>query len=380
MSLTLDTYRLLGRSGLRVSPLALGTATFGTEWGWGAERDDARKLFDQYVERGGNFIDTANTYTNGSAERMLGEFARDRRESLVLATKYTTLRRPGDPNSGGAHRKSLFASVETSLRRLRTDYIDVLFVHVWDFTTPVEEVLRGLDDLVRQGKVLYVAVSNAPAWEVSRMQTIADLRGWSPLIALQVEYSLINRAAERDLIPMARAMGLGVTPYSPLGGGVLSGKYSRADLAAPTADTGGGGSSDGHTNTGDTGDTGDGESDRAGQSSRKSFNAGLGMVTERTLAIADVVREVAAEVGHTPAQVALAWTLRNPGVTAPVVGARTPEQLAGNLSALDVEFSPEQLARLDAVSAIDLGYPHDILASDHIRTVTTGGLTIEARR
>jgi aryl-alcohol dehydrogenase-like predicted oxidoreductase len=354
MPLTLDTYRLLGRSGLRVSPLALGTATFGTEWGWGAEQDDARKLFDTYVERGGNFVDTASTYTNGSSERMLGEFTRDNRESLVLATKYTTLRRPGDPNSGGSHRKSMFASVETSLRQLNTDYIDLLFLHVWDFTTPVEEILRGMDDLVRQGKVLYVAMSNAPAWEISRMQAIADLRGWSPLVALQIEYSLISRGAERDLIPMAQAMGLGVTPYSPLGGGVLSGKYSRADLTATSTDS--------------------------GESNRRSFNAGLGMVTERTLAIADVVREVAAEVGHTPAQVALAWTLQNPGVTAPVIGARTLDQLVGNLGALEVDFTADQLARLDKVSAIDLGYPHDLLASDHIRTVTAGDMKIDARR
>jgi len=213
MSLTLDTYRLLGRSGLRVSPLALGAATFGTEWGWGAERDEARKLFDRYVERGGNFIDTAITYTNGSSERLLGEFTRDNRESLVLATKYTTLRRPGDPNSGGPHRKSLFASVEASLRQLNTDYIDLLYLHVWDSTTPVEEVLRGLDDLVRQGKVLYVAISNVPAWQVARMQTLADLRGWSPLVALQIEYNLIERTGERDLIPMAREMGLGVVTW-----------------------------------------------------------------------------------------------------------------------------------------------------------------------
>ncbi|MFI6475697.1 aldo/keto reductase [Streptomyces sp. NPDC050516] len=354
MSLSLDTYRLLGRSGLRVSPLALGTATFGTEWGWGAEQDDARKLFDLYVERGGNFIDTAGTYTDGSSERMLGEFTRDNRDNLVLATKYTTQRRPGDPNSGGAHRKSLLASVETSLRRLNTDYIDLLFLHVWDFTTPVEEILRGMDDLVRQGKVLYVAMSNAPAWEISRMQAIADLRGWSPLVALQIEYSLINRDGERDLIPMARAMGLGVTPYSPLGGGVLSGKYSRADLTATGAES--------------------------GESNRKSFNAGLGMVTERTLAIADVVREVAAEVERTPAQVALAWALQNPDMTAPVIGARTPEQLLGNLGALEVGFAADQLARLDKVSAIDLGYPHDLLASDHMRTVTAGDLKIETHR
>ncbi|RZQ59612.1 aldo/keto reductase [Amycolatopsis suaedae] len=351
MALTLDTYRLLGRSGLRVSPLALGTATFGTEWGWGAGKDDARTLFDSYVGRGGNFIDTASTYTDGSSERMLGEFTRGHRESLVLATKYTTLRRPGDPNSGGAHRKSLMASVEASLRQLDTDYVDLLFLHVWDFTTSAEEILRGMDDLVRQGKVLYVAMSNAPAWEISRLQAIADLRGWSPLVALQIDYSLLNRAGERDLIPMAQALGLGVTPYSPLGGGVLTGKYSRDDL----------------TTTG------------SADSNRKSFNAGLGMVTERALTIADVVREIAGEVGSTPAQVALAWTLRNPAVTAPVIGARTPAQLVENLGALEIDLTTGQLARLDQVSAIDLGYPHDLLASDHIRAVTAGGLTIAPR-
>ncbi|GAA0349232.1 aldo/keto reductase [Actinoallomurus spadix] len=354
MSLTLDTYRLLGRSGLRVSPLALGTATFGTEWGWGAEQDEARKLFDLYLERGGNFIDTADTYTNGSSERLLGEFTRDNRESLVLATKYSTLRRPGDPNSGGGHRKNLFASVEGSLRRLNTDYLDLLYLHVWDFTTPVEEVLRGLDDLVRQGKVLYVAISNAPAWQVSRMQAIADLRGWAPLVALQIEYNLINRAGERDLIPMAREMGLGVIPYSPLAGGVLTGKYTRDDLA------GANGASD--------------------ESNRKDLNHALGMVTERTLAIADVVKDVAAETGRTPAQVGLAWVLRKPGVTAPIIGARTPAQLEDNLGALEVDLTDSQLARLDEASAIELGAPHDLLASAHIRNVTRGDMKIEARR
>ncbi|AXB44926.1 aldo/keto reductase [Amycolatopsis albispora] len=348
MPLTLDTYRLLGRSGLRVSPLALGTATFGTEWGWGAEQDEARKLFDTYVERGGNFIDTANTYTNGSSERLLGEFTRDHRESLVLATKYTTQRRPGDPNSGGAHRKSLFTSVEASLRQLNTDYLDLLYLHVWDFTTPVEEILRGMDDLVRQGKVLYVAMSNAPAWQISRMQAIADLRGWSPLVALQIEYNLIERTGERDLIPMARALGLGVVPYSPLAGGVLTGKYTRGDLTAAAA----------------------------GDGTRKNFNFTLGTVTERNLAIADVVREVATEMGRTPAQVGLAWTLRNPGVTAPIIGARTTAQLEDNLGALDVDFTASQLARLDDASAIGLGFPHEMLASEHIRQVTKGDLTI----
>lgn len=285
---------------------------------------------------------------------MLGEFTRRDRESLVLATKYATLRRPGDPNSGGAHRKNLFASVQTSLRRLNTDYLDLLFLHVWDFTTPVEEILRGMDDLVRQGKVRYVAISNAPAWEISRMQAIADLRGWSPLVALQIEYSLINRTAERELIPMAHAMGLAVTPYSPLGGGVLSGTYSRADLTASSADT--------------------------AESNRRSVNAGLGMVTERTLAIADAVREIAAETQRTPAQIALAWPLRNPDVTAPVIGARTPEQLLGNLAALEVDFTADHLARLDRISAADLGYPNDPRTSDHLRAVTTGNLKIESRR
>ncbi|WP_330342107.1 aldo/keto reductase [Streptomyces sp. NBC_00557] len=354
MSLTLDTYRLLGRSGLRVSPLALGAATFGTEWGWGAERDEARKLFDIYVERGGNFIDTASTYTDGSSERLLGEFTRANRESLVLATKYTTLRRSGDPNSGGAHRKSLFASVEASLRQLDTDYIDLLYLHVWDDRTPVEEILRGMDDLVRQGKVLYVAVSTAPAWQVSRMQTIADLRGWSPLVALQIEYNLIERGGERDLIPMAREMGLGVVPFSPLAGGVLTGTYSREDLTA--------------------------QNGAFGDRTRKSFNVALGMVTERGLAIADVVKEVAAELGRTPAQVGLAWVLQNPAVTAPIIGARTPAQLEDNLGALDVDFTPAQLARLEEAGAIDLGYPHTLLAGDHIRRVTAGDLKIETRR
>ncbi|GGP79251.1 aldo/keto reductase [Saccharothrix coeruleofusca] len=352
MSLTLDTYRLLGRSGLRVSPLALGAATFGTEWGWGAERDEARKLFDLYVGRGGNFIDTADTYTNGSSERLLGEFIGDDRDGLVLATKYSPLRRPGDPNSGGAHRKNLFTSVEASLRRLGTDYIDLLYLHVWDFTTSVEEILRGMDDLVRQGKVLYVGISNTPAWQVSRMQAIADLRGWSPLVALQIEHNLLQRTGERDLIPMAREMGLGVVPYSPLAGGVLSGKYSRDDLAA-------------------TGAGADG--------TRRSFNLALGALTERNLAITDVVKQVAAELGRTPAQVGLAWVLRRPGVTAPIIGARTPAQLEDNLGALEVDFTDAQLARLDEASAIDLGAPHAMLASDHIRRVTRGELKIETR-
>jgi aryl-alcohol dehydrogenase-like predicted oxidoreductase len=351
MSLTLDNYRLLGRSGLRVSPLALGTATFGTETGWGAEKDDARRLFDRYVELGGNFLDTAVGY--GSAESLLGEFARDRRESLVLATKYSTLRRPGDPNSTGSSRKNLLASVHTSLQRLGTDYVDLLYLHVWDFTTPVEEILRGLDDLVRQGKVLHVAISNTPAWQIARMQTIADLRGWSPLVALQLEYNLLERTGERDLIPMARELGLGVTPYSPLAGGLLAGKYTRADVAGVTP----------------------------GDGTRKGFNfAALGTVTARNLDIVDVLKEVAAELGCTPAQAGLAWVLHNPDVTAPVIGARTPAQLEDNLAALTVDFTAAQLARLDEVGATDPGQPHALLAGDHIEAVMRGDLKIPTTR
>ncbi|QIS02475.1 aldo/keto reductase [Nocardia brasiliensis] len=352
-ALTLDTYRLLGRSGLRVSPLSLGTMTFGADWGWGADRDEARKIFDTYLDRGGNFIDTASMYTNGTAEQMLGEFTADNRESLVLATKYTMLRRPGDPNSGGNHRKSMFASVEASLRNLNTDYIDLLYLHAWDFHTPVEEILRGMDDLVRAGKVLYVGISDAPAWQIARMQTIADLRGWSPLIALQVEYNLAERTVERELVPMARELGLGVIPWSPLASGVLTGKYSRADR------------------------TDDAEGSPMG--SRKNIAAAQGSLTERTLGIADVVKQVAGEIGTSPAQVALAWTLRNPAVTAPIIGARTAAQLEDNLGALDVALDAGQLNRLAQVSAIELGFPHDMLARPMTRNVVSGDLKIVAR-
>jgi aryl-alcohol dehydrogenase-like predicted oxidoreductase len=333
----LDSYRPLGRSGLRVSPLALGTMTFGSEWGWGADRDDARAIFDAYVERGGNFVDTANAYTDGTAEQMVGEFARSRREQLVIATKYSMPTRPGDPNSGGNSRKSMARSVEQSLARLQTDYIDLLYLHIWDGGTPVEEVLRAMDDLVRSGKVLYVGISDTPAWQVSRMQAVAGLRGWSPLVALQIPYNLVERTVERDLVPMAGAMGLGVVVWSPLGGGVLTGKYSRADLDPRTAPA------------------------AAGPQSRKLVAAANGFLTARGLEIADIVRDIAVQIGTTPSRVALAWTLRNPAVAAPIVGARTLAQLEDNLGALQIELDPGQLARLDEASAIDLGFPHETL-------------------
>ncbi|MGN8116963.1 aldo/keto reductase [Labrys sp. 22185] len=354
MTLALDDYRLLGRSGLRISPLSLGTMTFGTDWGWGADEAEARRIFDTYVDRGGNFIDTANQYTNGTSERFVGTFAADRRDRLVIATKYTLPSRPGDPNSGGNHRRSMVRSVEDSLKRLGTDYIDLLYLHAWDFTTPVEEVLRGLDDLVRSGKIVYAGISDAPAWQIARMQTIADLRGWAPLIALQVEYNLIERTIERELVPMAREIGLGVIPWSPLASGVLAGKYSRADL-----------------------DDSGGSAEASG--TRRNVALGNGALTERGLDIADVVKAVAGETGHTPSQVALAWTLTNPAVASPLVGARTVAQLEDNLGALEVTFSDEQRSRLEAASAIELGFPHDFLNRPLTRNVMFGGLKIPTR-
>jgi aryl-alcohol dehydrogenase-like predicted oxidoreductase len=344
-ALTLDTYRRLGRSGLRVSPLSLGTMTFGAEGRWGTHEDDARRIFDNYLDRGGNFVDTANMYAHGASERLLGEFMSGRRERVVLATKYTMSIERDDPNAGGNNRKSMRRSVERSLRQLQADYIDLLYLHAWEGTTPVEEVLRGLDDLVRAGKVLYVAVSDAPVWQVSRMQAIAELRGWSPLIGLQIEYSLIERTVEHDLMPMAQEMGLGVIPWSPLGMGVLTGKYGHDDL--------------------DRGDVATEPDD-----TRRTIAVASGRLTERNLAIADVVGEVAEETGRTPAQVALAWTLLNPAVTSTTIGVRTPTQLEDNLGALDVHLTEAQRGRLDDISAVDLGFPHKILA----RLLAPGGL------
>ncbi|WP_411748972.1 aldo/keto reductase [Serratia marcescens] len=351
-TLSLDHYRLLGRSGLRVSPLALGTMTFGTDWGWGAELAEARRLFDVYVERGGNFIDTANRYTEGSAELFVGEFAAGRRDRLVIATKYTLPMQPDDPNSGGNHRKSMLRSVEASLQRLNTDYIDLLYLHAWDFTTSVEEIMRALDDLVRAGKVLYVAVSDLPAWQASRMQTLADLRGWSPLIALQIEYSLLERTVERELLPMAQELGMGVIPWSPLAGGVLSGKYRRQDLQPSPNEAG----------------------------TRREAVRAKGTLNARNLGIADAVNLIAHETGYAPSQIALAWTLRQPTVTAPIVGARTLAQLEDNLGALKVALTEDHWRRLDDLSAIELGFPHDFLALPATRNIMTGGLHLAPRR
>ncbi|GLZ41808.1 aldo/keto reductase [Actinokineospora sp. NBRC 105648] len=354
MTDSLDNYRLLGRSGLRVSPLSLGAMTFGADWGWGADKDDARRIFDTYLDYGGNFVDTANNYTNGTSEALLGEFSAGRRDQLVIATKYTLSTSPGDPNSGGNHRKSMVRSVESSLRRLKTDYLDLLYLHAWDNTTPVEEILRAMDDLVRAGKVLYTGISDTSAWQVSRMQAIADLRGWSPLVALQIEYSLIERTVERELIPMARELGLGVVPWSPLASGVLTGKYTAADLAPV-------------------------DGPAVPEGTRRDIAIGNGALTERGLAIAETVQSVAADLGTTPSRVALAWTLLNPGVTSTIVGARTVAQLEDNLGALEVRLEPAHVATLAEASAVSLGFPHDFLRRPLTRAVMFGDVKIAAR-
>jgi aryl-alcohol dehydrogenase-like predicted oxidoreductase len=353
-ALSLAHYRLLGRSGLRVSPLALGAMTFGTDWGWGADRDETRRIFDTYVDRGGNFIDTANQYTNGSSEQLVGELAAEKRERLVLATKFTLATRPNDPNAGGNHRKSMVRSVEQSLARLKTDYIDLLYLHVWDGLTPVEEIVRAFDDLVRAGKVLYTGISDTPAWQVSRMQAIAELRGWTPFSALQIPYNLVERTVERDLIPMAKEMGLGVIPWSPLASGVLAGKYTKADLAI-----------------------GKGSAEPGG--SRKNVAAANGMLHARALEIAEVVKSVAAELGKTPSQVAIAWTLTNPAVTAPILGVRTLAQLEDNLGALEVSIPRQQLEQLERASAIERGFPHDFIDQPMVQQVMRAGANIAPR-
>lgn len=351
----LNTYRLLGRSGLRVSPLSLGTMTFGPDWGWGADAAEARRIFDIYVDRGGNFIDTAVTYTNGTAERLVGEFSKDKRERLVIATKFTINRQQGDPNAGGNHRLNIVRSVETSLKQLGTDHIDLFYLHVWDGTTSPDEVMRGLDDLVRSGKVVYVGISDTPAWRVAQMQTLADLRGWSPLVALQIEYNLVQRTVEHELIPMASALGLGVIPWSPLAGGLLSGKYSREDL-----------------NQGDRGTVSLG-------SSRKDVIIASGNLTERSLTIAETVGDVAKEIGASPSQVAIAWTLLNRAVTAPIIGARTVAQFEDNLGALDIAFTEEQRNRLNAASEPAPVFPHDFMARPVVQNLIFGGTTVERR-
>ncbi|GGX94214.1 aldo/keto reductase [Massilia dura] len=326
-------YKSFGRrSGLRVSALALGTGNFGTGWGYGAERDEARAVFDRYAEAGGNFIDTADGYQGGQSEAMTGDFIAADRDHFVLATKFT-LAGPGGISGTGNSRKAMVQSVEASLARLKTDRIDLYWAHFADSHTPVDEILRAFDDLVRAGKILYAGLSNFPAWRIARADAIAELRGWAPLVGVQMEYSLAERGADRELLPMIEGLGLGGALWSPLGGGLLTGKYRN---------------------------------DEQGRLQ------GLGGVlvhredSDRATATLDTVLAVAAEVDAPPAQVAIAWLLHRDAASStalvPILGPRTLAQLEGTLGALDVRLSPDQLARLDAASAISLGAPHDTIA------------------
>ncbi|MFJ8050542.1 aldo/keto reductase [Streptomyces luteogriseus] len=316
-------YTLFGKTGLRVSELSLGAMTIGDDWGWGAGKETSARILDAYAEAGGNFVDTANNYTDGSSERILGELLEGRRDRFVLASKYTCAIRDGDVNAAGNHRKNLVQSVEASLRRLRTDRLDVLWVHARDNFTPVEEVMRALDDLVRTGKVLYVGVSDWPAWEIAQANTLAELRGWTAFAGSQLRYSLLDRTPERELLPQARAFDLAVLAWAPLAAGKLTGKYRRGEA---------------------------GRLDTTG-----------GHADPREEAVISAVLEVAEQGGWSPAQVALAWLLARPGNVVPIIAATGESQLADNLASVGVRLDADALARLDEVSAVPLGFPHDFV-------------------
>ncbi len=325
-------YKLLGRSGLRVSELCLGTMTFGDDWGWGAPKAESKEIFDTFIEAGGNYIDTANNYTDGTSEKFVGEFIASDRDRFVVATKYTLSERPTDPNFGGNHRKNMFRSIEGSLERLKTDHVDLLWLHMWDGMTPVDEVLRALDDLVRAGKVLYIGISDTPAWVVSQANAIADLRGWSRFVAYQGEYSLASRAPERDILPMTRALDMAFTPWGMLEGGELTGKYNvPSNEEKRSKDT-----------------------------------------SPRIKSLATELISLAEEIGHTPSQVAINWVRQQPYLVIPILGARSRKQLIDNLGCLDFELTSEQLKQLSDVSPIDLGFPHSFLGSDHVRGLIFG--------
>ena len=324
-------YKLLGRSGLRVSELCLGTMTFGEDWGWGATREESKKIFDSFAEAGGSFIDTSSNYTNGTSERYVGEFIAGERDYFIVATKYT-LRRPGsnpqDLNAGGNQRKNMMRTVEESLKRLNTSHIDLFYLHIWDFTTPVEEVLRSLDDLVRSGKVLYIGISDTPAWVASYAQAIAELRGWNRLVAYQGEYSLLERGIERDVLPMTRSMEMALLAFGMLGGGVLTGKFNQPEGA--------------------------GEGTRARRASQQEKDA------------AQVLLEVASECGCTASQAAINWVRQQSGNIIPILGARRLSQIEDNLGALEFCLNEEQLKRLSDINQPDPGFPHSFW-NDYVR-------------
>ena len=334
-------YRLLGRSGLRVSEVCLGTMSFGDQWGFGADEATSHRVLDAFAEAGGNFLDSANKYHGGQTEEIVGKWLQGKRDRNVLATKYTLAMDHSDPNSAGNQRKNMMSAVDASLRRLQTDYIDLLWVHAWDDLTPYEETMRGLDDLVRSGKILYIGVSDTPAWVVSASNVLAELRGWTSFCALQIEYSLLERTVEQDLLPMAEHFGLSVVGWGPLGAGVLTGKHTR----------------------GGSGDV---------DSKRTAANESRGRLSDKSLAIARAVDEVADEAGASSAQVAMAWVRAQGYRYIPIVGARKVEQIVDSMGCVDVTLSEGQLAKLDEVSRVPQGFPQRFLASDGVRDMVRG--------
>ena len=357
----LDQYRLLGRTGLRVSPLCLGTMTFGDRWGWGADLDESRKQLSLYADKGGNFIDTADMYTHGQSEEFLGRLLHEDgfggRDRFVLATKYT-LNHPatagGDPNASGNHRKRLMTALDASLKRLRTDYVDLYWLHIWDGTTPVDELMRAFDDMVRQGKVLYTAISDTPAWKIAQLQTYAEQHAMTRFACTQVEYSLVERTIEREIAPMCRELGLGLLPWSPLAGGILAGKYTHEDMEAEQ---------------------------KLLASGVDPFNSEKRIVglSERKLAIADAVKRAAEKVGQSPTRVALNWLLTRDVVTSIIIGARKASQVEDNLGCLDFALPHEVVRELDEASAIDLGFPAAFMTNPMVNQVATGGTRVRGR-
>ena len=340
----LDHYVTLGHSGLRVSPFCLGAMTFGDDWGWASSVADSESILASFIDRGGNFIDTTNAYTKGHSEKIIGDYVRQhgtRRDQLVIATKFFANLFPGDPNSGGANRKSIMAACDESLRRLQTDYIDLYWMHLSDRCTPIEETMRALDDLVTAGKVRYVGFSDTPAWKVAQAQVTAHFRGWAPLIALQIEYSLIERSVEGELLPMAAELGLRVTPWSPLRGGVLTRKYTRENVSTVTPGRGG---------------------------------RVTAYLNEPTFTILDTLQNVSEDVGAPLAAVALAWVQAKPGIASTIIGARTMDQLEQNLAGLDVTLDPAHVEALDALSAPTLSFPSTFLRMAN--TIMHGGATV----
>ncbi len=329
-------YKLLGRSGLKVSELCLGTMGFGTESGWGADAATSFQIMEAFGNAGGNFIDTANRYQNGTSEKIIGEFiSKADRDYWVIATKYSLYDNQTNPNASGNNRKNMMRSVEASLKRLQTDFIDVLYLHIWDWLTPMDEILRGLDDLIKQGKINYAAISDTPAWVVAKGNTMAELMGWNQFIALQVEYSLLQRTPERELIPMAKHFGMTITPWAPLAGGALTGKYLKGDRG------------------------------RIKETSKR-LNENSIRITKEVMAIAD-------ELGVQPSHVALKWTMQQGFLSIPVVGATKLNQLEENLKTIDVHLSDDHLNRLDKASAIDLGFPGEFYKEDGVRLGNFGG-------